>query len=564
MVHELWRRIERLGVRCAAAVARLWRRSLHFRVVVITVLLGTFVALGLGTYMYQRIGSGLTSRATNIAEQQALSQRDYAQSQFNNAPRTDIASLRAIGQQVAAPVTGTHPQEAGEQNDRVVIKRSPGNTFPSLGTFFTQAGDAQLIPDALQSAVEKDPRHAQLQIATVRVGARQVPAVIVGARIVIPNAGNYDFYLISPMTAESQMLGIVRTTFLLGGLALTLLLAGIAYLVTRMVVSPVRDAAHVSERLTAGALNERMQVTGEDDLARLATSFNAMADSLQRQIRQLEDLSQLQQRFTSDVSHELRTPLTTIRMAADMIHASRDDFAAPVARSAELLSRELDRFETLLTDLLEISRFDAGATAAANELVDLGDVVARVVDGCESLAQAQGVKLRVHSRREAVAPMDARRIERIVRNLVTNAIEHAEHKPVDITVAANNTAVAVAVRDYGVGLRPGDADQVFNRFWRADPARARTTGGTGLGLSISLEDARLHDGWLQAWGEPGNGACFRLTLPVKAGQPIVRSPVTLAPDDSSVGIAMPKGNSLTIGTRAAGASPAPKGPGGGR
>lgn len=559
MIQQLWRRAQRLTVRGAAAIARLWRRSLHFRVVTITVFLGLFVALGLGTYMYQRIASGLTSRATTIAEQEALSQRDYAQSQFSNAPRTDIGSLRAVAQQVAAPLASTRPEQAGEQNNRIVIMRSPGNTFPPLGTISTQQGDEKFVPQELRAAVQHDPTHAQLQIGTMDVAGKQVPAVVVGARIAIPNAGNYDFYLISPMSAESQMLGIVRTTFLLGGLALTLLLAGIAYLVTRMVVNPIRDAAHVSERLTAGALNERMQVSGEDDLARLATSFNAMADSLQRQIRQLEDLSKLQQRFSSDVSHELRTPLTTIRMAADMIHASRSDFTAPVSRSAELLSRELDRFEALLTDLLEISRFDAGATAAGTENVDLRDIVARVVDGSEALAESQGVKLRVHARRPAVAPMDARRIERIVRNLVTNAIEHAEHKPVDITIGANPTAVAVAVRDYGVGLRPGDADQVFNRFWRADPARTRTTGGTGLGLSIALEDARLHDGWLQAWGEVGNGACFRLTLPVKAGQPIGRSPVTLAPDDSSVGLAMPSGNSLTIGTRVAGIPPHPSG-----
>lgn len=559
LLEQIWRRAERLAVRCGAAIARLWRRSLHFRVVTITVFLGTFVALGLGTYMYQRIASGLSSRATNIAEQEALNQRDDAQSQFNNAPRTDIGSLRAIAQQLASSVGAN----VGE-NVRIVIVRAPGNSFPPLGTISTQQGDEKLVPSSVRTAVQKDPTHAQLQISSMDVDGRHVPSVVVGARIAIPNAGNYDIFLISPMTAESQMLGIVRTAFLLGGLALILLLAGIAYLVTRMVVTPVRDAAHVSERLTAGALNERMQVTGEDDLARLATSFNAMADSLQRQIRQLEDLSKLQQRFSSDVSHELRTPLTTIRMAVDMIHASRDDFAAPVARSAELLSRELDRFESLLTDLLEISRFDAGATGAGTEQVDLREIVGRVVDGCERLAEAQGVKLRVHSRRAAVAPMDARRIERIVRNLVTNAIEHAESKPVDITVGANPTAVAVAVRDYGVGLRPGDAEQVFNRFWRADPARARTTGGTGLGLSIALEDARLHDGWLQAWGEVGTGSCFRLTLPVRAGQPIGRSPVTLAPDDSSVGLAMPSGNSLTIGTPVAGAPRPGNGSRGGR
>ncbi|WP_265447683.1 MtrAB system histidine kinase MtrB [Flexivirga meconopsidis] len=547
LLGDLRDRLGRLAVRGGKAVARLWRRSLHFRVVAITVLLGAMVALALGTYMYQRIASGLVDRATRITEQEGLQQRDSTQRAFNNAPNTDLASLRSLADQIA----GSIGSKVGDQNARIVITRAPSNSFQSLGTISTLPGDESIVPNELHKAVEQDPKHVQIQIASMQVDGRDTPAVIVGSRIVIPNAGAYDFYLISPMSAESQMLGVVKTSFALGGLVLVLLLAGIAYVVTRMVVTPVRAAAHVSERLTAGALNERMQVSGEDDLARLATSFNAMADSLQRQIRQLEDLSQLQQRFTSDVSHELRTPLTTIRMAVDMLHASRADFAAPVARSAELLSRELDRFEILLTDLLEISRFDAGATTVSAEPVDLRDIVARVVESSTPLAETNGVKLRVHARKPAVAPMDSRRIERIVRNLVANAIEHAEGKPVDITVAANSTAAAVAVRDYGVGLRPGEAAQVFNRFWRADPARARTTGGTGLGLSISLEDARLHDGWLQAWGEQGKGSCFRLTLPVRPGVPIRRSPVTLSPDDSEIGGAMPGGNSLTIGTRAA-------------
>ena len=525
----------------------MWRRSLHFRVVTITVLLGALVALALGSYMYQRVGDGLVDRATGIAEQEGLRQRDNAQSQFNNAPSTDLASLRSIANQIA----GSIGSKVGDENARVVIVRAPGNTFQPLGTITTQSGDQDIILSALRTALRKDPTHEQMQITTMKVDGRDTPAVVVGSRIVVPNAGQYDFYLITPMTAESQMLDVVKGSFAVGGLLLVLLLAGLAYLVTRMVVTPVRAAAHVSERLTAGALNERMDVDGEDDIARLATSFNAMADSLQRQIRQLEDLSQLQQRFASDVSHELRTPLTTIRMAVDMLHASREDFAAPVARSAELLSRELDRFEVLLTDLLEISRFDAGASTISAEPADLRELVQKVVESCGPLAETTGVKLRVHARKPAIAPMDARRVERIVRNLIVNALEHAEHKPVDITVASNSTAVAVAVRDYGVGLRPGEAAQVFNRFWRADPARARTTGGTGLGLSISLEDARLHDGWLQAWGEPGKGACFRLTLPVRPGVPIRRSPVTLSPDDSEIGMAMPRGNSLTIGTRAA-------------
>jgi two-component system sensor histidine kinase MtrB len=130
--------------------------------------------------------------------------------------------------------------------------------------------------------------------------------------------------------------------------------------------------------------------------------------------------------------------------------------------------------------------------------------------------------------------MDPRRVERILRNLLGNALDHGEGRPVVITIGASDDAVAVTVRDHGVGLRPGEAGLVFNRFWRGDPSRSRLTGGTGLGLSISLEDARLHGGWLQAWGERGKGAQFRLTLPRRAGAPLAASPLSLEPDEEVV------------------------------
>jgi two-component system sensor histidine kinase MtrB len=278
-----------------------------------------------------------------------------------------------------------------------------------------------------------------------------------------------------------------------------------------------------------------MRARGEDDLARLAKSFNEMADSLQTQIRQLEGMSRVQQRFVSDVSHELRTPLTTIRMAADLIHDSRTGFDPAVSRSAELLHNELDRFEELLADLLEISRFDAGAAALDSDLTDLRATVARAVQSAQPIADRWGSTITVTSDGPCDAEVDARRVERILRNLVVNALEHGEGRPVEIAIAVNATAAAVTVRDHGVGLRPGEGALVFNRFWRADPARARTTGGTGLGLAISLEDARLHDGWLQAWGEPGEGSCFRLTLPRRAGTTIAEAPLPLRPDDLDTG-----------------------------
>jgi two-component system sensor histidine kinase MtrB len=130
---------------------------------------------------------------------------------------------------------------------------------------------------------------------------------------------------------------------------------------------------------------------------------------------------------------------------------------------------------------------------------------------------------------DAEAEVDPRRVERIIRNLVVNAVEHGEGKPICVAVEGNETSVAVLVQDHGVGLRPGEAGLVFNRFWRADPARARHTGGTGLGLAIALEDAHLHHGWLQAWGAPGEGARFRLTLPRRQDVLIGEAPLPLAP-----------------------------------
>jgi two-component system, OmpR family, sensor histidine kinase MtrB len=278
-----------------------------------------------------------------------------------------------------------------------------------------------------------------------------------------------------------------------------------------------------------------MEVHGEDDLARLATAFNDMAASLENQIHRLEDLSAVQQRFVSDVSHELRTPLTTIRMAADLIFEERATYDPPTARAAELLQTQLDRFENLLTDLLEISRYDAGAAVLDLDTTDLNALVGRAVESARHLAERRGTML-VLSTDDAPCQVecDPRRVDRILRNLLDNAVEHGEGQPIDVAVAGDANAVAVTVRDHGVGIADSDIVHVFDRFWRADPARARQTGGTGLGLSIAQEDTRLHAGWLEAWGLPGQGACFRLTLPRRADVALSESPLPLVPLDALV------------------------------
>ncbi len=516
-------------------VIHTWRRSLQLRVVTTTMLLGMLVLTVVGSYLYQRIGDGLVSGRVELATAEALQLTETAQAKFyatDKLQNTDALTVAA--QSIVFEVAGT-------ERSRYVVLARLSTTRSSFVINPVVSGEVNVahIPDELETAVAEDPAVQKTQIVSIPLSgeADPVPCLVVAQQVDLPLARGYGIYFVYPLARERASLQVISQIFLSGGLVLVLLIGAVAYVVTRLVVTPVRQAALVAERLAAGRLTERMTARGEDDLASLATSFNAMAEGLQRQIRQLEDLSRVQQRFVSDVSHELRTPLTTIRMAGDLIHDSRAQFDPAVARSAELLRGELDRFEALLADLLEVSRFDAGAAVLDVEPTDLRRTVAKVVDSCQHLAERKGSRITVTDPGVACeATYDPRRVERVLRNLLVNAVEHGEGKPVEIRVGVNDGAVAVVVRDHGVGLRPGESGLVFNRFWRADPARARTTGGTGLGLAISLEDARLHSGWLPAWGAPGEGSCFRLTLPRTPGRPIGSSPLPLKPEPPLAGI----------------------------
>ncbi len=514
----------------ARATADKWRSSLQFRVIVTTALLCILVIGLLGSYLFRSVGDGLVADRRATAEAEARSLTVTAQATFDSAV---LATPDDIYNTAGSLVERTLAPPSTEVARYVVLTKALSNTQPTLlGTIRSAGLSPGVVTRGLQEAVSADPTHQHTQVRDIEDprGGGTVPAVVVGSQITVSrDAGAYDVYLVFPMNREVTMLSHIANSFALGGLALVLLVALVAWLVTRQVVAPVRRAASVAERLSSGHLSERMPSRGADEIALLGTSFNAMADSIQTQIHQLESLSRVQQRFVSDVSHELRTPLTTIRMAADLIHDARQDLGPVLGRSAELLRGELDRFEALLGDLLEISRFDAGAADLETDPVDLTALAQRVADGVRPVAERSGTKLVIRAPHDPVtAEVDARRVERILRNLVVNAIEHGEGKPVTIHLAANDAAVALVVDDRGVGLKPGEASLVFTRFWRGDPARTRTLGGTGLGLAISLEDARLHNGWLQAWGEPGSGSRFRVTLPRRAGESITTSPLPLA------------------------------------
>ncbi|MFF3321965.1 MtrAB system histidine kinase MtrB [Streptomyces sp. NPDC002889] len=517
---------------------RLWRRNIQLRVVASTLLMSLGVVVLLGFVVIGQVRNGLLDAKSKAAQSQAAGGFAVARDKANvpvgpggsgatdgrntrNSWRSDLVVQLASGGQGAFHVVALSADSQGAGSSRAA--RTSGNVDPAS------------IPPALREAVGPGTGtfETYLRIDYNKEGLEAEPGLVVGTRLNDIEGNPYELYYLFPLAQEEQSLSLVRGTLATAGLFVVVLLGAIAWLVVRQIVTPVRMAAGIAERLAAGRLQERMKVTGEDDIARLGEAFNKMAQNLQLKIQQLEELSRMQRRFVSDVSHELRTPLTTVRMAADVIHEARSDFDPVTARSAELLGDQLDRFESLLSDLLEISRFDAGAAALEAEPIDLREVVRRVIGGAEPLAERKGSRIRVvGDEQPVVAEADARRVERVLRNLVVNAVEHGDGKDVVVRLAAAGGAVAIAVRDYGVGLKPGEATRVFNRFWRADPARARTTGGTGLGLSIAVEDARLHGGWLQAWGEPGGGSQFRLTLPRTADEPLRGSPIPLEPEDS--------------------------------
>jgi two-component system, OmpR family, sensor histidine kinase MtrB len=507
-----------------------WRRSLQLRVVSTTLVVSVAVVSLLGFFLMQQIASNLL----HSAEVQ-----DYTQASNGlNFASADPAALKPPGvgsKDLVNKILNSQKSNGQSTGADFGVAVTLGGSYGRQALWVAQYDklDLQALPSSVLHPRGSKPKLMFASMPYPGPGSPKTVGLLYAAPFGFGRA--YELYYFFPLSQLQSELVLIQRTLALVGLALVFLLAGIAWLVTRWVVMPVARAAQGAQKLSTGKLDERLAVRGEDEIAALATSFNEMAASLQDKMRELEELSHVQRQFVSDVSHELRTPLTTIKMAADLLHESRAQMESAAARSAELLQSQIGRFESLLTDLLEISRYDANAATLDAELVDVCDIVRQSADDAQHLAERRGARIEFRLPAEpCLAEMDRRRVERILRNLLCNAVEHGEGRDVVVTSAVDRDAVAVAVRDFGVGLTAGQEHLVFDRFWRADPARARTTGGTGLGLAIALEDARLHGGWLEAWGRPGKGSVFRLTLPRSVGAELAGSPLPLGPDEADL------------------------------
>ena len=505
------------------------RNSLAIKVILSTVISSLVITGITGSVLNSQLSAGVKDVNLNSALVEARSTIFTAEYRFLLAQgEKDSEVQKVVDDVISSATTLTSNENARE----VVFIRSPGNTRENNYEIASNLLDPNSIPTTLSERVRKNPDLVYQYTDMNYLTGTRIKGLAIGQKVQIPNAGQYEMYMIFSLANQEKTLDLISRSLFLGGFILLLLVALITWLVVRQVVTPVRDAALIATEFTAGDFRKRLKVESQDEISTLGLAFNEMAESIEKQIARLENLSRVQQRFVSDVSHELRTPLTTLRMASEVIYSTKETFDPIVARSAELLVAQLDRFERLLEDLLEVSRFDAEVAVLEAVDFDMVQLVQRCADDLGLVAKERKTQIYVKSTEPVIMiKADIRRVERILRNLLANAIDHSEEQQIDVRIVSSEHDVAVGVRDYGIGLDEIGLTRVFDRFWRADPSRARTRGGTGLGLSIALEDARLHNGELEAWGRPGRGAHFVVTLPRNTWESIDQRLIQLQPED---------------------------------
>jgi signal transduction histidine kinase len=368
--------------------------------------------------------------------------------------------------------------------------------------------DGEDFPSSLSVGEEQVPEDLRALVADGQLGYERTEVadtqyLVTGGQV--PGTGDDEAYFFFSEEELWNDLADLRN-ILLAGLGIVVLVAGlVGALLARRTLAPVARASTAARSLAEGLLDTRLPVESSDEFGAWAASFNEMADALEAKITELSEAQARERRFTADVAHELRTPLTAIVNEASLLADHVERMPLEARRPAELLVEDVKRLRDLVEDLMEVSRLDAGTQAVRPEPLDLGSLVAAAL-------RARGWEDRVAlDADDVVLTTDHRRVERIVANLVGNALEHGG-RDVSVRVGADGVGAFVEVADRGPGIAREDLPHLFERFYKAD--RARTGRGTGLGLAIALENARLLGGDVEVWSEPGLGARFTLRLPV--------------------------------------------------
>lgn len=508
-----------------------WNRSLALRVITVNVCVAAILIILIVSNTIVTISNDLNNRSRDNALNDSARATVAAQRILDASSANDRSSLASLMLQVRNTIRDT------SASSLIYMRRQPGQT-PAADApldFRTGPGVMEGVSSEISDAViaAEAPQVWQLTELSMTGTATDstAPGIIVGTSLQFPGGvGVYNLFIAYDLSDTSNSLKTISRSLIIAGIAIVLLIAALSWLIVSAVLRPIRAAADVTRKIAGGDQAARMVSHNDTDLDALSTNFNEMADTLRARINELDALSVMQRNFVSDVSHELRTPLTTIRLASDVLKNSSEP-GKNSAKAVRVLTEQVARFESLLTDLLEISRYDAGQVQIETEPTSIVELTRDVVAQLQPLSKSL-IEMRAQGGYSSI-DVDPRRIRRILSNLIGNAIEHGEEKPIIVTVNSHEHAVAVAVRDYGVGMTEAQTRRVFDRFWRADPARQRTLGGTGLGLAIASEDATVHGGTIEVWSKPGRGSNFRLTLPTSDTHTGFLSPLPLVPESES-------------------------------
>lgn len=491
--------------RLSVMVATRLRTSVQARFIVsITtsiVLVGLIVGFLVMSVLSSRVIDGKEEQATQTLERA----RTVVEAQLGSVDSaTNVKTTLNNALAAIADRSGTVDQAAANAVGVVLIASNNEGEEVAVP-------DAEIVPDSLRVVVSQG--QVARQYTTIETSSGKVTALITGTPLA-SNLPNAEMYLIESVAGEEATISLFRSLIVSAGIIIIVLILIISWLFSQNMIGPITQAANTARKLSNNEFRTRMAVDGQDEFAVLAQAFNSMAEKLEKQIRELEEFGTLQQQFTQDVSHELRSPLTSIILAVDLLNSRRDEFDESTVRILDTLDDRVSAFDELLVDLLEISRHDANQTNLDEQRVDTRGLVRAVQAGSESIAEKLNVPLILDLPEEPVhAVVDARRVERVLSNLMNNAIDHSQGNPVVVTLRDNEQAVSITVADNGVGMKESEQERIFNRFWRADPSRKRETGGTGLGLAIARENTLLHGGTIEVTAEPGVGSTFRVTLP---------------------------------------------------
>jgi two-component system sensor histidine kinase MtrB len=360
------------------------------------------------------------------------------------------------------------------------------------------------------------------QLAYERLDVEGDPQLLVGGKVPGREVELYFFFGEGGLQRDLRQLGFI----LLGGWAVAVALAAVVGMfVARGTLGPVARASQAARSMAEGLLDTRLPVDTHDEFGQWAASFNQMAQALESKIAALQEARERERRFTSDVAHELRTPLAALVSEASLLREHIEGMPEDARRPAELIVGDVSRLRRLVDDLMEVSRLDAGSATVRLEPFDLAEVT-------EACIRARGWASTVAMRTDPAAVLsDRRRVERVVANLVGNAVEHGM-RHVEVRVGHDASGAFVEVSDRGSGIGLDHLPHLFERFYKADPAR--TGPGSGLGLAIALENARLLGGDIRVWSEPGRGSKFTLLLPVSEPLREGDGPVASGSDDERV------------------------------